>query len=58
MVESFTKKKPTEYVYPSIKKQIKSKYDIDLVLISGGIGFSAFKEDVELMTKVEMPHTI
>ena len=52
-----TKKKPTEYVYLSIKKQIKDKYDIDLVLIAGGIGFSAFEEDAELMNK-EFDHKI
>ena len=52
-----TKKKPTEYVYLSIKKQIKDKYDIDLVLIAGGIGFSAFEEDAELMNK-EFGHKV
>ena len=51
------KRKPTEYVYLSIKKQIKDKYDIDLVLIAGGLGFSAFEEDAELMNK-EFGHKI
>jgi len=51
------KRKPTEYVYLSIKKQIKDKYDVDLVLIAGGIGFSAFEEDAELMNK-EFGHKI
>ena len=39
------KTKPSEYVYPSIKEQIKKKYDIDLVLIAGGPGFNAVEED-------------
>jgi len=51
------KRKPAEYVYTSIKKQIKDKYDIDLVLIAGGPGFSAFEEDAELMNK-EFGHKI
>ena len=51
------KRKPTEYVYPSIKKQIKDKYDIDLVLIAGGPGFNAFEEDAKLMNK-EFDHKI
>jgi len=51
------KKKPTEYVYPSIKKQIKDKYDIDLVLIAGGPGFNAVEEDSKLMNK-EFGHKI
>jgi len=45
------KRKPSEYVYPDIKNQIKKKYDIDLVLIAGGPGFSAVEEDSELMNK-------
>ena len=51
------KRKPTEYVYPSIKKQIKDKYDIDLVLIAGGPGFNAVEEDSKLMNK-EFGHKI
>jgi DNA mismatch repair ATPase MutS len=51
------KRKPTEYVYLSIKKQIKDKYDIDLVLIAGGPGFNAFEEDAKLMNK-EFGHKI
>jgi len=51
------KRKPTEYVYPSIKKQIKDKYDIDLVLIAGGPGFNAFEEDAQLMNR-EFGHKI
>ena len=51
------KRKSTEYVYPSIKKRIKSKYDIDLVLIAGGPGFNAVEEDSKLMNK-EFGHKI
>jgi len=51
------KRKSTEYVYPSIKKQIKDKYDIDLVLIAGGPGFNAVEEDSKLMNK-EFGHKI
>ena len=51
------KRKPTEYVYPSIKKQIKDKYDIDLVLIAGGPGFNAVEEDSKLMNR-EFGHKI
>ena len=51
------KRKPTEYIYPSIKKQIKDKYDIDLVLIAGGPGFNAFEEDAKLMN-IEFNHKI
>jgi len=51
------KRKPSEYVYPDIKNQIKKKYDIDLVLIAGGPGFNAVEEDSELMNK-EFGHKI
>ena len=47
-----------EYVLPSIKDEIKKKYDIELVLIGGGpAGFSAVEEDAELMHK-EFGHKI
>ena len=51
------KRKPSEYIYPSIKDQIKNKYDIDLVLIAGGPGFNAVEEDAKLMNK-EFGHKI
>ena len=34
-------KKPSEYIYPFIKEQIKKKYNIDLVMLAGGVGFNA-----------------
>ena len=49
--------KPSEYKYPFIKEQIKNNYDIDLVLMAGGIGFNAVEEDAELM-KREFNHKI
>jgi len=51
------KQKPSEYIYPFIKEQIKGKYNIDLVLMAGGIGFNAVEEDAELMKK-EFGHKI
>jgi len=51
------KQKPSEYIYPFIKEQIKKKYNVDLVLMAGGFGFNAVEEDAQLMKK-EFEHKI
>ena len=51
------KRKPTEYYYIDVKDTIKSKSDIELVLIAGGINFHTFEEDARLMNK-EFGHKI
>ena len=45
------KRKPSEYKYPFIKDEIKKSYDIELVVMGGGIGFHCVEEDAELMKK-------
>ena len=49
--------KPSEYIYPFIKEQIKKKYNVDLVMSAGGLGFNAVEEDAELMNR-EFGHKI
>ena len=51
------KQKPSEYIYPFIKEQIKKKYNVDLVMMAGGVGFNAVEEDAELMNR-EFGHKI
>ena len=45
------KRKPAQYKYPSIKEAIKRNYDIELVVMAGGIGFHSVEEDAEFMKK-------
>ena len=43
--------KSTEPILPWIKDNIKKEFNIDVVLMAGGIGYSAVEEDAEFMNR-------